>query len=772
MNELKTKSDTQAGDARPKQSRWRRLPRGGRAAVVALGVAVLLAVAAFLYVNGKLDLLRYNDGSVSEMGEIGAEEDQDLDGTGLTHTEADMAVPEGSPFADEDVLNILLVGTDERTEAVNDADAFTHLNQLDGTEDTTEFSDDARADSMILVSMDIKDHVIRLVSIERGTGVPILLDGYEDQYDWITHTFRYGGPKLTMKTVEECFNIEVDHFVRVNFNSFVQIVNAVGGVDIDITEMEAKALNWEVPSNSMLIVNHVDPGLNHFDGYTALQYARLRKIDNDWKRVERQRTVIEAVLDQVKNASVMELDNLLNTLLPLIQTNFTKTEIAALLVQLPGFLGCDVQQMSLPLQGTYGVRTGMDNRLMYDPDWVVNIKALQDFLYNDKTAEEVIAATPETAAAEAAGELVIATRETAGVDDPVEVYNNRYLHRVDMTYPLDASDFGPDDYRVYLADTDNLRGSELRAALIDRLYSTGVRVLGVPDGAAAGMLLDDYLQTGNAASLSGYLTALPAAERDSARALWQQVRASHPGALHAVGLGADARRATVARALSVLAGNSSKTPEEEIAQAVQAMRSGTPADAVYWFKAAMAKYPRQMERFLGEEYAKATRLYYGLQGTLNISSPEELPLYDAKQLLRSDPEDGILLFTDESSAMQQEGSMAAALQAELDDQPREEDEEPDKVCSIAAVYGTWSNAGSFTPDETETAWDADSLTEYLGSDALRGKDMLLALDGEDSPYLRKRCLLKDADAPVGEQVQKLFVLDKNNMASPETADAE
>ena len=772
MNELKTKNDTPAGDARPKQSRWCRLPRGGRAAVVALGIAVLLAVAAFLYVNGKLDLLRYNDGSVSEMGEIGAEEDQDLDGTGLTHTEADMAVPEGSPFADEDVLNILLVGTDERTEAVNDADAFTHLNQLDGTEDTTEFSDDARADSMILVSMDIKDHIIRLVSIERGTGVPILLDGYEDQYDWITHTFRYGGPKLTMKTVEECFNIEVDHFVRVNFNSFVQIVNAVGGVDIDITEMEAKALNWEVPSNSMLIVNHVDPGPNHFDGYTALQYARLRKIDNDWKRVERQRTVIEAVLDQVKNASVMELDNLLNTVLPLIQTNFTKTEIAALLVQLPGFLGCDVQQMSLPLQGTYGVRTGMDNRLMYDPDWVVNIKALQDFLYNDKTAEEVIAATPETAAAEAAGELVIATRETAGADDPVEVYNNRYLHRVDMTYPLDASDFGPDDYRVYLADTDNLRGSELRAALIDRLYSAGVRVLGVPDGAAAGMLLDDYLQTGNAASLSGYLTALPAAERDSTRALWQQVRASHPGALHAVGLGADARRATVARALSVLADNSSKAPEEEIAQAVQAMRGGTPADAVYWFKAAMAKYPRQMERFLGEEYAKATRLYYGLQGTLNISSPEELPLYDAKQLLRSYPEDGILLFTDESSAMQQEGSMAAALQAELDDQPREEDEEPGRVCSIAAVYGTWSNAGSFTPDETETAWDADSLTEYLGSDALRGKDMLLALDGEDSPYLRKRCLLKDADAPVGEQVQKLFVLDKNNMASPETAGAE
>ena len=101
-----------------------------------------------------------------------------------------------------------------------------------------------------------------------------------------------------------------------------------------------------------------------------------------------------------------------------------------------------------------------------------------------------------------------------------------------------------------------------------------------------------------------------------------------------------------------------------------------------------------------------------------------------------------------------------------------ENEDPQRVCAIGAVYGTWSNAGSFTPDDTETAWDADSLTEYLGSDALRGKDMLLALDGEDSPYLTENCLLKDTDIPVAEQVQKLFVLDKNNMASPESAESE
>ena len=768
MNEVKTKTEAAAAK---KPNPWQRLPKGGRIALIVVGILVVLAAVAGLYVNGKLDLLRYNDGSVSEVGDIGAEEDQDLDGTGLVHSDDEMEMPEGSPFSDDNVLNILLVGTDERTEAVNDADAFTHLNQLDGTEETTEFSDNARADSMILVSLDIKDHIIRLVSIERGTAVPILLDGYEGQYDWITHTFRYGGAKLTMKTIEDCFNVQVDHYVRVNFNSFVQIVDAVGGVDIDITDQEAKALNWEVPSNSMLIVNHVDPGLNHFDGYTALQYARLRKIDNDWKRVERQRTVIQAVLNQVQNASVVELDNLLNTVLPLIQTNFTKSEIAALLVQLPGFLGCDVQQMSMPLQGTYGIRTGMDNRLMYDPDWVVNIKALQDFLYNDKTADEVIAATPETAAAEAAGEAIIATRETADRDDPVETYNEKNLHRVDMAYPLDASDFGADDYRVFVADTDNLRGDELRGALIRRLYTSGVRVVAVPDGVAAGVLLDNYLQTGSAESLDSYLAVLPAADRDSARTLWQGVYQSYPGVFHAAGLGADARSATVGKSLTTLANASYNYPESEITEAVQALRSGTTADAVYWFKTAMAKYPRQMERFFGDNYAVLSRLYYAMAGTLNVSSDDELPLYDAKQLLKRYPDSGILIFTDEASAMQTDGSLAAELQAVLDKQAQD-DEEPGKVCSIASVYGTWSNAGDFTPDEGETAWDADSLTEYLGSDALRGKDMLLALDGEDSPYATENCLLKDSTAPIGTQVQKLFVLDKNNMATEETAEAE
>ena len=745
------------------------LPRWAKALLgIAAALAVLLGAAA-LYVNGKLDLLRYDDGALAAVGDVDASEDQDLDASGLVHNTGEMEMPEGSPFADEDVLNILLIGTDERTEAVNDADAFTHLNQLDGTEGTTEFSDDARADAMILVSLDLRDHTIRLVSIERATGVPILLDGFEGQYDWITHTFRYGGPKLTMDTVEDCFNVEVDHYVRVNFNSFVQIVDAVGGVDIEITDLEAKALNWEVPSNSMLIVDKVEPGLNHFDGYTALQYARLRQIDSDWKRIERQRTVITAVLDSVKNASVAELDDLLNTVLPLVQTNFTKTEIAALLIQLPGFLGAEVEQLSMPLQGTYGVRTGMDDRLMYDPDWAVNIEAMQSFLYHGHTAEEVIAATPESAAtAETAQD---ATAETASDAwdreiDPDERYIRRSLHMVDLAYPLSDTDFGRAGYRLYLAGSGGARDAEVQPALADYLAGQGVRVVAVPGGAAAGILLDRYLQTGDTAALTQYLAALPQAQRAAARAAWQNVYLRWPGVLHAAGLGEETSLSAAGYAAAALARSAVNWPEEAIQPVAQALQGGSdPRTMAYWFCKGMRTAPREMERWLGDAYQTALRLYQGVQGTV-YTGGVTLTERDLRTVLDAWPDGAVLAFVPGDDALQTGESLGSAMQRCL----READ---GTVCSIGVLYGVWGNDATFTADAADTLWDAEALGRWLGEYVTPGHDALLALDGDDCPFDEGDALLRGLDADVTDAVQKLLVLDPGNAwqppATPETA---
>src|SRR5699024_6926442 len=158
----KPEADKPAEEDKPAETgkpgkKTRRLP---------LPLKILLVVFAFVavavglvvgYVNGKLSLIRHDDGTGDTVGTIDAEEDQDLDGTGLEQGGGEMEMPEGSPLADDDVLNVLLISTDERTEAVNDADAFTNLGELDGTEDTTEFSEDARADSLILASLNITD---------------------------------------------------------------------------------------------------------------------------------------------------------------------------------------------------------------------------------------------------------------------------------------------------------------------------------------------------------------------------------------------------------------------------------------------------------------------------------------------------------------------------------------------------------------------------------------------------------------------------------------
>ena len=566
----------------PAARKKHRLPLWGRVVLGLVCAVVVLAGAALLYINSKLDLIQYHDGSVDSVGSIGAEEDQDLDTSGLVENTEDMVMPEGSPFEDSNVLNILLISTDERTDSVNGDN--NHLDELDGTSDSVDFSDNARADSLILVSMNIKEHTIKLVSIERGTGVPILLDGYEGQYDWITHTFRYGGAKLTMATVEDCFNVAVDHYVRINFNSFVQIVDAVGGVDLDLTELEAAAMNNEIPANTMKSETHVTEGRNHVDGYTALQYARLRSIDNDWMRIQRQRTVIQAVLDQIQNATPLDLDNLLNTVLPLVQTNFTKSEIAALLVQLPGFLGVETEQLSLPAEGTYGSRKGMDGRSMFDPDWAENIAILHDFLYGEDSDSDYYPQgdTPETSLDEFSEDQVADFGEYLSENTlPVNLEDGSGLWPEESDWaalsgetpeqtvaPASAAEAEEEQssHVWLLGDSFDESGSaEVRQAMVEKLYNQGMRYLLTEDGLMEGVLLDSYISGGDEQLLDDY-AAVRDDVSDGQLDFYRWLRSYNetlPAAdqLHLVGLGVDTSSRLNAQALALLRSESAASAE-------------------------------------------------------------------------------------------------------------------------------------------------------------------------------------------------------------------
>ena len=337
-------------------------------------VILLLVGLVVGFIWSKLSLIDYNDGKLPT-GEDGSvitatlspeeETEQLVDISGLEISETVPVIPEAEVEKKDDIVNIMLLGTDEYSGVLTEA---------------------ARSDCMILVSINKTDKTVKLVSMERGMGMPVLWGEYEGQWDWMTHIFRYGGAEMVCAAVEECLRVEVDYYVRVNFTTVRTVVDAIGGIDIELTEPEAAVMSRFYYKRNDFARANMDEGVNHLDGDGALYFARLRRIDSDWQRVERQRRVILAAVDALKGASLKELNDLLDQTLPLIQTDMNMLEIADLMLYAPNFLNSTFDQMTIPKEGTYGGMTGMGGRGFFAADFEVNSQILKDFLYG--TGEE------------------------------------------------------------------------------------------------------------------------------------------------------------------------------------------------------------------------------------------------------------------------------------------------------------------------------------------------------------------------------------------------
>lgn len=303
-----------------------------KAAIVVVSVITVIAVLlgiAYGFYHSKISLMNFSDGkwfgTIDENDDSVKNDAADMDKATADLEEREIVKADGGIYSSEDVTNILLIGTDERSE---------------------QFSNNARGDTCILLSLNKKEGTVKLVSFERGMGVPILDGQYEGQYDWLTHTFRYGGADLMMREIQECFKVEVNRYVRVNLSTFIDGIDAIGGIDIELTQAEADYINHpqgtyaEFHIAEMKIkdeVQQVKAGMNHLNGATAMLYARCRYIDSDWGRVKRQQKVIQAAVNQVKNLSISEMNNMLNVILPLVQTNLKESEISGCFYLLPNF---------------------------------------------------------------------------------------------------------------------------------------------------------------------------------------------------------------------------------------------------------------------------------------------------------------------------------------------------------------------------------------------------------------------------------------------------
>lgn len=193
-----------------------------------------------------------------------------------------------------DNVSILIMGVDASEKRDNDANA--------------------RTDSLMLATLNKDDKSVKLVSIPRDSKVYVPEVEYETK---INHAHAFGGPKATIETVEDLLEIPIDYYVKVNFSAFIDVVDALDGIEIDVP-YEFK----EQDSNDKADAIHLFPGMQKLDGEEALALARTRKLDNDVERGKRQQEIIKAIVDRtVSLNSILKYDDIIEAVGKNMTTN-------------------------------------------------------------------------------------------------------------------------------------------------------------------------------------------------------------------------------------------------------------------------------------------------------------------------------------------------------------------------------------------------------------------------------------------------------------------
>ena len=207
-------------------------------------------------------------------------------------------------------------------------------------------SGNSRSDALMLATFNKKDKSIKLLSIPRDSYVHI---PEKDIYTKITHAHAYGGVKLTLETVEELLDVPVDYYVKMNFNAFIDVINALDGVKVDVpftfSEQDSK-------DHAKAIT--LQKGLQELDGEQALAFARTRKIDSDIQRGMRQQQIVKAII--AKGSSIKSITNYTDVMEAVgknMSTDLTFDQMKSFISYIQAGSGINVESLSLKGSDSY-----------------------------------------------------------------------------------------------------------------------------------------------------------------------------------------------------------------------------------------------------------------------------------------------------------------------------------------------------------------------------------------------------------------------------------
>lgn len=271
-----------------------------------------------------------------------------------------------NPYIDEsslsdssDVTNILLIGVDAR-----------------------EGETKSRSDTMMMVSIDGHNKRFKLTSFLRDTWVEYP-DGDSDRLNVASF---YEGPQYTIDMIEYTYHVRCDYYAMVDFEVFQTVVDELGGIDVEVTEDEADYMG-SGKSHAPDPPIEMDPGMVHMDGNTALWYSRIRYLDNDYMRTERQRKVVSAIIEKISALNPLEMVDLVKQVLPQVETNMTEGQIMRFGLKALGCLGNSVLQQQMPDEDALSNETIRGNSVIV-PDLEENRTILRNFLYGTDPVEE------------------------------------------------------------------------------------------------------------------------------------------------------------------------------------------------------------------------------------------------------------------------------------------------------------------------------------------------------------------------------------------------
>ncbi len=251
--------------------------------------------------------------------------------------------------------------------------------------------DEGLSDTMILLSIDNRHKKIKMTSFLRDTYITI--PGVTSHK--LNYAYAVGGAALSIQTIEANYGIQIDRYATVNFTTFKKIVDILGGIELYLTEEEILYINCQMIENGQSGYLDASEGMVRLNGQQALWYARNRGgtyngitfWGDDWARTDRQRNFLKAVIDNVKDASLSELLQIVNEVGPMITTNLKKSEIQSLMGGVLTYLNYDIEQCSMPSDGSWGYGWNEAGSVILVNDWNQARMDLATFIYEESVVQ-------------------------------------------------------------------------------------------------------------------------------------------------------------------------------------------------------------------------------------------------------------------------------------------------------------------------------------------------------------------------------------------------